>query len=386
MTCESEVRLRFTSHLSTRTDTGAALDEVLDGVPGDPDLLVLFATQEHLRRAQELYYGARAAFPRAVLLGCSAAGVIGSGEEIEGGAGLSLTAAQLPGVSIEAFDVPPPGGVLIDPSVLEEPAAGILLLSDPHSLDVRPTLRVLQEALPGVPVVGGQASGNTSRDPHLMFSCDGVRAGGAIGVVLRGDIELDPVVAQGCRPIGPPMFVTACAGNRILELDGNDPVSVLRGLHGTLPVEDQTLLRAAPFLGVQMRDQDEYHPGDFLIRDLVGVSGDRRGVAVSYLPERFQVVQWHVRDAEAAASDVRAVLGRAMEGRLPPAGGLLFTCVGRGSALFGAGGHDSAQFRDIAGDVPLGGFFGNGEIGPVQRSAYVHGYTSVFALFRPAGG
>ena len=36
----------------------------------------------------------------------------------------------------------------------------------------------------------------------------------------------------------------------------------------------------------------------------------------------------------------------------------------------------------MAGDVPLGGFFGNGEIGPVGGSTYLHGHTSSFAVFR----
>ena len=33
--------------------------------------------------------------------------------------------------------------------------------------------------------------------------------------------------------------------------------------------------------------------------------------------------------------------------------------------------------------MPLGGFFGNGEIGPVGGHTFLHGYTSAFGLFRP---
>jgi small ligand-binding sensory domain FIST len=36
----------------------------------------------------------------------------------------------------------------------------------------------------------------------------------------------------------------------------------------------------------------------------------------------------------------------------------------------------------LVADVPLGGFFGNGEIGPVQDHTFLHGYTSAFAVFR----
>ena len=41
------------------------------------------------------------------------------------------------------------------------------------------------------------------------------------------------------------------------------------------------------------------------------------------------------------------------------------------------------QFRDKLGDVPLGGCFCNGEIGPVSGTTFLHGYTSSFGLFRP---
>ena len=40
------------------------------------------------------------------------------------------------------------------------------------------------------------------------------------------------------------------------------------------------------------------------------------------------------------------------------------------------------MFRRIVGPAPVGGFFGNGEIGPVGGTTFLHGYTSAFALFR----
>ena len=66
-----------------------------------------------------------------------------------------------------------------------------------------------------------------------------------------------------------------------------------------------------------------------------------------------------------------------------PAGALLFSCLGRGAWLYGVPDHDSDAFRRHVGSVPLGGCFCNGEIGPVERRAFLHGYTSAFGLFRP---
>src|SRR5690606_15609341 len=96
-----------------------------------------------------------------------------------------------------------------------------------------------------------------------------------------------------------------------------------------------------------------------------------------------QVVQFHLRDADTAAYDLEHSLSKL--DRLPesrrPAGSLLFSCLGRGQHLYGQPDHDTNAFRRHAGDVPLGGFFCNGEIGPVQGQTFVHGYTSAFGLF-----
>ena len=84
------------------------------------------------------------------------------------------------------------------------------------------------------------------------------------------------------------------------------------------------------------------------------------------------------------SGDLSACLDRhrAQSGGAHPAGALLFSCLGRGAWLYGVPDHDSDAFRRHVGAVPLGGFFCNGEIGPVHGSTFLHGYTSSFGLFR----
>jgi small ligand-binding sensory domain FIST len=98
------------------------------------------------------------------------------------------------------------------------------------------------------------------------------------------------------------------------------------------------------------------------------------------------VVQFHLRDARTSAEDLDERLARYRTERGPldrPAGALLFSCLGRGAWLYGVPDHDTDAFRRHIGPVPLGGFFCNGEIGPVERRTFLHGYTSAFGLFRP---
>ena len=62
----------------------------------------------------------------------------------------------------------------------------------------------------------------------------------------------------------------------------------------------------------------------------------------------------------------------------------LFACNGRGVGLFGAADHDARTVRELLGPLPLAGLFCNGEIGPVGKRTFVHGFTASLALIAAA--
>ena len=49
--------------------------------------------------------------------------------------------------------------------------------------------------------------------------------------------------------------------------------------------------------------------------------------------------------------------------------------------MYGEPNHDINTLQRILGPVPVAGFFANGEIGPVSRKPFIHGFTSVIGLF-----
>ncbi|HEY9910042.1 MAG TPA: FIST C-terminal domain-containing protein, partial [Thermosynechococcaceae cyanobacterium] len=98
-----------------------------------------------------------------------------------------------------------------------------------------------------------------------------------------------------------------------------------------------------------------------------------------------QRIQFHLRDADASAEDLEMLLERYQQQaghQSAPMGALMFACVGRGEGLYGEPDFDSVLFDRYVPRVPLSGFFCNGEIGPVGSSTFLHGYTSVFGIFR----
>ena len=329
------------------------------------------------------------------VFGCSGGGVIGNGVEVEQRAGVSITAAVLPNVNVRPFHLE--GDLLPDMDAGPDKWADIVgvqadqdphfvMLADPYSFPVQDLLMGMDFAFPRAAKIGGLASGASRQGGNALFLDREVWRTGAIGLALDGNITVDTVVAQGCRPIGNPMRISKSDRNMLVELDGQPPMEVLRNMFEILPERDRGLLQNSLFLGVVMDELiDSPVQGDFLIRNVVGMDQVTGGLAIGEMLKEGQLVQFHLRDAETSTDDLQAVLTRYAdehrENDIP--GALLFSCLGRGQYLYGKPNHDTDLFRDKLGDVPLGGFFCNGEIGPVSGTTFLHGYTSSFGLFRP---
>jgi small ligand-binding sensory domain FIST len=128
----------------------------------------------------------------------------------------------------------------------------------------------------------------------------------------------------------------------------------------------------------------QYGQGDFLVRNIAGIDPQTGAIAVAAPVREQQILQFQLRDRRTSAEDLEQRLARYRQERDPAAarGALLFSCMGRGAGLYGRPDHDSLAFKRALGDVPLGGFFGNGELGPVEGRTYLHAYTSAFGIFR----
>ena len=359
------------------------------------DLLTAFVSQHHASEFDRVPDLIRQQFPGGAMVGCSAGGVIGAGREVEDRPGLSLAAAHLPDVDvapfrIEASDIPdadaPPDRweQLVGVSGHEE--THFVLLVDPFSFNPEQLVMGLDFAYPSSSKIGGMASGGQRPGGNAIFMDDEVYRSGAVGVALSGNVTVDTIVAQGCRPIGRPMQVTSVNRNLLTGLDDEKPIEVLQRTYGGLTAGDRRLAQQAVFLGIAIDSMNETPQlGDFLVRNIVGGDHASGALSVAEVLREGQTVQFHVRDAATSAQDLDHML-TSYSSRSPiyeETGALLFSCLGRGEYLYGQPDHDTQMFREKVSPMPLAGFFCNGEIGPVGGSTFLHSYTSSFGIFRP---
>lgn len=372
------------------TELKRAVDQQLDG--RRPDLVCAFASSHHSDNYLQIAQRISVHFSPRASIGCSAAGLVGGGYEKEQGPALVLCAAYLPGVEIHPFhatanqcpnaDASPDAWADLVGAGREQHTHFILLanLAGPPAFDPRPLLAGLDFAYPGCTQIGGLASAS---DYNAFFLDGALHSNGLVGVALQGNLHVDALVARGCRPIGQPMTANTCEDHLLFQLDDRPASQVLADLYHSLPAADQERMRQGLLIGVASTElKDELEPEDFLMRNIVHMDHEKGYLAIGDTLRPGQTVQFHLRDAAAASEDLEILLERYCCEGSEPAGALLFTCTGRGQQLFGTANYDSNTFFKRVGDVPLTGFFCNGEIGPIGRDTHLHGYTSSFGLFR----
>lgn len=367
----------------------SAVGQALAPLTARPDLVCVFvaaedpgAIEEAARRATAT---ARAADAR-IVLGCSASGVIGGNRGVEETSAVSAWAAVLPDARLEAFRLETLKAedrlvVVGMPEGQADDVVGVLL-ADPYSFPVDAFVERSGEALPGLPLVGGLAGGHERGQTRLFLDGE-VFDEGAVGVVLGGEVTAVTVVSQGARPIGPDMVVTKADENVLYELAGTPALDKLEQVVSTLPEEDQELAARGLLIGVAMDEYAEQHEhGDFLVRGVVGADTDSGAIAIGDVVEIGRTVRFQVRDAGAADEDLAELLERF--DLAPVEGALLFSCNGRGRAMFPNSDHDVTLVRRTFGAAGVGGFFAAGEIGPVAGRNHVHGFTASILAFGSA--
>ncbi len=403
--------MQWVSAISTQVSLEAAVEEVVTRtqkqLTADPDLGLVFISSAFASEFSRVLPLLQTALKIPTLIGCSGGGVVGmdleeGALEVEDAPALSLCLATLPGVTVQSFylketdlpdlDSPPDAWVEalgVDPRVDPQ----FIVLADPFFSGVNDLLQGLDFAYPKAVKVGGMASGSSWQRHGGLFCDRTYYTEGVVGLALSGHVVLEAIVAQGCRPIGQPYRVATAERNILLELEppdilDRDPqpaLASLKAMLNDLSDRDRQLAQHSLFIGIA---QDGFKitlgPGDFLIRNLLGVDPRVGAIAIGDRVRPGQRIQFHLRDAETSAEDLEVLLQQYAHQSTAsaPVGALMFSCVGRGHGLYQEANFDSRLFHHHLGPVPLSGFFCNGEIGPIGGTTFLHGYTSVFGLCR----
>jgi small ligand-binding sensory domain FIST len=323
------------------------------------------------------------------IAGCGSIGVIAGGREFESGPSIAVLVIGGNTIAATRLFVPQLRGRAREVAEViastVRPHLGtnnlLCLFPDTYNLEPEPLLATLALELPNVAVVGGGATEDGSVGETFQFCGDVVSSNAVSGMLLAGDFTINLGTANACAPLGPTHRVTAVRDNIILELDGRRAWDVFAEAAGPL-AGDLPRALSFVFVGIPLTPGAErIERGNFYVRNITGASSEHGVIAVAHRPKLGDMIGFVLRDGERSRSELKATLA-AIGDRLslPPAFGLYFDCVSRGSGLYGVPDHDSAYIGQSLGQVPIAGFFTGFEIGPMGDRTGLLQYCGVLAL------
>lgn len=245
-----------------------------------------------------------------------------------------------------------------------------------HGDPTNPSTPELMENLSAGLGEGFFVGGLTSSQTLNLQVADEVVSGGISGILFASRNTVAAGHTQGCSPIGPIRVITEARGNVITEIDQQRALKVLKEDVGEILSRDLNRLGGYVFVGLPLKGSDT---GDYMIRNLIGIDAGKEIIAIGDVVEPGDTLMFCHRDGNSARDDMMQMLEklkRQCAGRQPK-GAVYYSCMGRGRHQFGENSEELKMITEVIGEVPLVGFFANGEIFHNR----LYGFTGVLNLF-----
>jgi len=372
-----------------------------------PTLALLYITDHYADQAQDILDHLSAELP--------------SVTDWSGTVGVGIAANNVeyfdePALAVMLLDLPPDQYRVfsgVSPLGLGFEAHTALVHADGETADLSELLAEMAARTDTGYLFGGLCS-SRSRNVQFALAADGtvsgqgrasgVFNGGLSGVAFGPDVTLISRVTQGCKPISPAHVITESKTNVVLQLDGEPALDVLlRDLDISLDEPQQAMQTvrntlvglARPPTGsdsAAVRKTGNFG-SDVLVRHIIGLDPGHGGVALSEYAHVGGQLAFCQRNMQAARADLTRICAEIREelspeeeltpapasagGQRAIAGAIYVSCTGRGGPHFGGPSAEMQIVRRALGDVPLVGFFGNGEI----AHEHLYGFTGVLTVF-----
>lgn len=326
-------------------------------------------------------------------VGAAALGICATGAEYVDGAAIAVMIGRIDKDDFCVFPAidlsPEPAQKALETWTDDHDSMLVLVHGDPHSDgDPVSVLAQIEQMTGGGFLAGGMSS---SRGAHLQFA-DEIMHGGVCGVAFSQDVQVATTLTQGCAPIGTLHTITRCDENVVMELDGQRAFDVFAADLKTMAAQqkgtdieegtqEEDLFRGEVHVAFPVPGSDQQ---DYLVRNALGIDPDKGWIAVAHNVVNGDQMMFVHRDNETLRADLSRALLELREriqneqGAFSPKGALYISCAARTMSDFGEGpGGEMKLVQEIIGDVPLAGFYANGEI----SNHRLYGYTAVLILF-----
>jgi small ligand-binding sensory domain FIST len=353
----------------------ACLNGVVAAIPG-ANLGILYAGERFAGDLASVLTFLRETTRIAAWVGAVVPGLVAGGSELRRGDAMAVMVGRLPpdsfrpftGADLAAFSI------RLAPWLKRNGATLALVHGNPREAHLPASLLAAADG------IGFLAGGLISAGEGPAQVAGDVIGGALSGLLLGRGIGAVTGLSQGCSPLGGEHLVTEAWDAALMSLDGRPAIEVLKDEAGELIARD--LRRAAGYIhiGLPVAGSDT---GDYQVRSLLGIDPRHGWLVVGDQLEMGRRLLFVRRDPQTAKADLTRMLTdviRRLDGRRPLAAHYV-TCTARGEHMFGAAGIEAAMVQEALGaEVPLIGFFANGEISGER----LYGYTGILTVLTEA--
>lgn len=233
----------------------------------------------------------------------------------------------------------------------------------------------LIEQLPEKMGNGFLAGGMTSSNSQFFQIADDITEGDLSGIIFK-DVPILTGLTQGCSPIGEKHVLTSCDHHIAATIDKRPALDVFKEEIGDILARDIDRAAGYIFAAFPVAGSDT---GDYLVRNIIGIDPDNGLLAIGDNMKADSPIMFCKRDGQSAIQDMQRMLEDMKKriGNNTVKGAVYISCLGRGKNLFGDNSEELKMITEVLGEIPLVGFYANGEIAGNR----LYGYTGVLTVF-----
>lgn len=362
----------FLSATSTEKDWQKAADDLLQqlgDIPTEANVAFIYATDTFAIELSRLLDELKIKTNIQNWIGSIGKGICSNSREIYDQAAVTILLADIPADSFTVFN-----GMENAPLLSKETFAlnFALIHGDPRNGLVPEHITNLPDKIGNGYLVGGI----TSSDSHFFQIANDVTEGDISGIVFDEKTQIITGLTQGCTPIGESHTLTSCDHHVAMTIDKRPALDVFKEEIGDVLTRDIDRAAGYIFAAFPIKGSDT---GDYVVRNIIGIDPDNNLLVIADNMKADNPIMFCKRDGQTAIQDMQRMLNDIKKriGNKKPKGALYISCLGRGKNLFGEDSEEVKMITDVFGDIPLAGFYANGEIAGNQ----LYGYTGVLTVF-----
>ena len=335
-----------------------------------PSSVLLFLTSEFASDPQSAIKAAAKAASCTQIIGCSATGIFTEEDWV-----IDSPAAAAMVFSDLNFS---------HPKVNETNDSLLLTLTAPSAINT--TWLNPDEPNQSVPRFGGVSGDATGHGSFSVWQNGKGTTQGYCEVTLN-NVSSTVAATHGLKMLSPPRRISACNGNDLLKVANISALTSLTSAwqkHEAWQKHDKstTDLPYHQLMIVHASKASALERGEYNLVSIIIANKDNDSITLTKPLLEGDWLSWAIRDIDAAQIDI-VKMASALRRQLnaEPEFALLFSCLGRGPYFYNGVDQDIALIKTLFPKLPIIGFYGNGEIAPMNGINELLQYSAVLGLF-----